>query len=87
MTTPATPPAIPNVWVVTCKGGCGSYDIVGPGHPGVRFNEESGQHEFHDRDSLRHNHKDSCVKHPEDGYSLDFSFMPRPAGLPDFTGA
>jgi hypothetical protein len=94
MTTPPEPPQAPaevpgsliqNGWLVTCHQ-CGSYDLVGPGHPAVRQVEGSwpGHYEFFDRTAVRHNHGPQCVNDPESGYSLDIAL----AGLPQrFSGA
>jgi hypothetical protein len=69
-----------NVWVVTCQG-CGTYDMVAPGHPAAR-DRGDGTHELHDRTAIRHDHADGCEPHPETGnYPLDFSFMTAPAAL------
>ena len=40
-------------------GECGQWQIVGPGHPSVRFNPETGHHEFFDR-SAAVGHGDGC---------------------------
>jgi hypothetical protein len=69
-----------NVWLVTCKG-CGSYDIVAPGHPAMR-DRGDGTHELHDRGALRHNHAEGCEPHPETGHHpVDFSFMVAPPAM------
>lgn len=60
---------------VACKN-CGTFDIAGPGHPAVRFNPDTQQHEVFDRTALRHSHADDCQPHPETGhYPLTFTFM------------
>ena len=63
---------IPNVWLVTCKQ-CGTYDLVGVGHPAVRPRKD-GTYEFFDRDALRHNHADDCKPNKDGNRPLDFSF-------------
>jgi hypothetical protein len=58
---------------VAC-GDCGNWDIVGPGHPAVRLNPVTGQHEFHDRSALTLNHGDGCSNTDHRG-PLHFTFM------------
>jgi len=65
---------------VSCKG-CGSYDIVGPGHPATTYvphpdYPKAGQHVLTDRSALRHAHAGDCAPDPETGhYPLHFDFM------------
>jgi hypothetical protein len=60
---------------VQCRN-CGTFDIAGPGHPAVTYDEEAGQHVLTDRTALRHNHAGDCEPHPETGhYPLHFTFM------------
>jgi hypothetical protein len=68
---------------VSCRN-CGTYDIVGPGHPGAVCNHppdvectaEEAQHVLTDRTALRHNHAADCQPDPETGhYPLHFDFM------------
>lgn len=60
---------------VSCRN-CGTYDIVGPGHPATTYNAETDQHVLTDRAALRHSHADDCEPHPETGhYPLAFEFM------------
>jgi hypothetical protein len=60
---------------VACKN-CGTFDIAGPGHPAVTFDEEKQQHVLTDRTALRHAHDDDCQPHPETGnYPLAFTFI------------
>jgi hypothetical protein len=60
---------------ISCRN-CGTFDIVGPGHPAVTYNAETGQHELTDRTQLRHSHAEDCEPHPETGhYPLHLTFM------------
>lgn len=64
---------------VRCRN-CGTYDIVGPGHPATTYDPENGQHVITDRAALKHAsadaHADGCEPHPETGhYPLHFEFM------------
>ncbi|MGA2412697.1 MAG: hypothetical protein ABSG46_20230 [Candidatus Binataceae bacterium] len=85
MTTPvASPPAaFQNGWLMTCHE-CGTYDLVGPGHPAVKYVPDTGMYGVYDRTKFRHDHGPDCVNDPESGYSLDWSFanMPRSGVVP-----
>lgn len=60
---------------ISCKN-CGTYDIVGPGHPATAYDPEADRHVLTDRSALRHAHADDCEPHPETGhYPLHFEFM------------
>jgi hypothetical protein len=60
---------------VHCQN-CGTFDIVGPGHPATTYDPASGQHVLTDRTALKHSHADDCEPHPETGhYPLHFTFM------------
>jgi hypothetical protein len=67
---------------VSCKG-CGTYDIVGPGHPATVYvphpdhpdDPEAGQHVLTDRSALRHAHADDCQPGEDGNYPLHFDFM------------
>jgi len=73
------------VWHVSCRN-CGTFDIVGPGHPATTYDPESDRHVITDRTALRHSHEDDCEPHPETGERpLHFTFM-APIGAP-VTGA
>lgn len=68
---------------VHCQN-CGTFDVVGPGHPAVQFDGERQQHVLTDRAKLRHSHADDCEPHPETGhYPLHFTFL----GAVGVTGA
>jgi hypothetical protein len=57
---------------ISC-GKCSDWEIVGPGHPAVRQNPGTGQHEFFDRTAVLKN----CTC-PDDGNGsrpLHFTFM------------
>jgi hypothetical protein len=70
---------------VSCRN-CGTFDIVGPGHPAVEFDEEKQQHLLVSRTALKHSHADDCEPHPETGhYPLHFTFMAGMAPV-DLTG-
>lgn len=59
---------------VQCTG-CGTWDIAGPGHPAVRFNPDSGQHELFDRTAFKHNHAEACTPDESGNYPLHFTLM------------
>lgn len=60
---------------ISCRN-CGTFDIAGPGHPAVEFDEEKQQHVLTDRTKLKHSHDDDCLPHPETGhYPLAFTFI------------
>ena len=60
---------------VSCRN-CGTFDIVGPGHPAVTFDQDKQQHVLADRTALKHAHDENCQPHPETGhYPLHFTFM------------
>ena len=60
---------------VSCRN-CGTFDIAGPGHPAVEFDEEKQQHVLTDRTALRHAHADDCEPDAETGhYPLAFTFF------------
>jgi hypothetical protein len=55
---------------------CGTFDIAGPGHPAVTYDEQAGQHVLTDRTALRHSHADDCEPDAETGhYPLAFTFF------------
>lgn len=58
---------------VACK--CGTFDIVGPGHPAVEQSADTGQHLLTDRTKLRHAHADDCQPDADGNYPLHFTFM------------
>jgi len=69
---------------VICQN-CGTFDIVGPGHPAVEYDAEAGQHVLTDRTALKHSHAEDCEPHPETGhYPLAFTFL---AAVSTGTGA
>jgi hypothetical protein len=79
---------------VACTG-CGTFDIVGPGHPAVECThppdvgcrDEGVAHVLTDRTKLKHAHRDDCEPDPETGhYPLHFTFMAG-VGAVDMTGA
>jgi hypothetical protein len=53
---------------------CGTFDIVGPGHPAVTFDEEAQQHVLISREKLRHSHGDDCQPGEDGNYPLAFTF-------------
>jgi hypothetical protein len=59
---------------VACQN-CGAWDIVGPGHPAVRPNPETQQHELFDRNAVRHTHAEDCQPDEDGNYPLHFTFM------------
>ena len=59
---------------VACQN-CGAWDIVGPGHPAVRFNSAAGTHELFDRTALKHAHDEDCQPDADGNYPLHFTFM------------
>lgn len=59
---------------VQCQG-CGAWDIAGPGHPAVRQDPGTGQHELFDRTALRHAHADGCQPDAAGNYPLAFTFL------------
>jgi hypothetical protein len=60
---------------VHCQN-CGTFDIVGPGHPAGEVDEENQRFVLTDRAKLKHAHADDCEPHPETGhYPLAFTFM------------
>jgi hypothetical protein len=66
---------------VAC-GACGQWEIVGPGHPSVRPNPETGQHEFFDRTAVLPGC--DCPDDSEGSRPLHLTFM---AGTAPVTGA
>ena len=68
-----------NVWLITCNN-CGTYDIVGPGHPATEHLGD-GVHGYGDRTALRHSHAEGCEPNEEGNYSLDHSFMIAPPAM------
>jgi hypothetical protein len=66
---------------VLCRT-CGEWEIVGPGHPAVRPNPDTGQHELHDRTALLPGC--DCPEDGEGGRPLAFTFM---GGTAAVTGA
>ena len=63
------------MWHVSCRS-CGSFDIAGPGHPAVEYDNEAGQHVLTDRTKLRHAHDEDCQPDAETGhYPLAFTFI------------
>lgn len=76
---------------VACQ--CGTFDIVGPGHPAVECGhppdvgcrDEAAAHVLTDRAKLKHAHRDDCQPGDNGHYPLTFTFM---AGIAvDMTGA
>lgn len=75
---------------ISCRS-CGTYDIVGPGHPAAECNhspdvgcdDETAQHVLTDRAKLRHAHADDCQPGDDGNYPLHFDFM---AGTIPVTG-
>lgn len=59
---------------VACAN-CGTFDIVGPGHPAAVYDEEKGQHVLTDRTALRHAHDENCQPNDEGNYPLHFTFL------------
>lgn len=59
---------------VACQN-CGTFDIVGPGHPAVTYSAEAQQHVLTDRTALKHAHADDCQPNAEGNYPLAFTFM------------
>jgi hypothetical protein len=59
---------------VACQN-CGAWDIVGPGHPAVRLNPETQQHELFDRTALQQRHDENCQPDEDGNYPLHFTFM------------
>jgi len=58
---------------IQCKNDrCRRFEIIGPGHPAVRFNPETQQHEFFDRTAVIDHHP-SCSGDGSD--PLHFTFM------------
>lgn len=54
---------------------CGTFDIVGPGHPAVTFDEEKQQHVLTDRTKLRHAHANDCQPDADGNYLLHLTFI------------
>jgi hypothetical protein len=65
------------VWHVACQG-CGTFDIAGPGHPAVTYDDGKQQHVLTDRTALRHAHDDDCQPNEEGHYPLAFTFVNLP---------
>jgi hypothetical protein len=59
---------------ILCQN-CGTFDIVGPGHPAATYDEEKQQHVLTDRTALKHAHADDCQPNEEGHYPLAFTFM------------
>jgi hypothetical protein len=64
---------------VACQN-CGTFDIVGPGHPAVTPDPQTGQHLLTDRTALRHNHAGDCRPGADGNYPLALTFM-APVGV------
>jgi hypothetical protein len=52
---------------------CGEFEIVGPGHPAMRANPDTGQQELHDRSALLPGC--DCPDDGEGSRPLKFTFM------------
>jgi hypothetical protein len=68
---------------VHCRN-CGTFELVGPGHPAGLTDPETGAFTLTDRSALRHasaeGHEDGCQPDPETGhYPLALTFI-APAG-------
>ena len=59
---------------IACQN-CPAFDIVGPGHPAVTFDEEKQQHVLTDRTALKHSHADDCQPDANGNYPLAFTFL------------
>ena len=59
---------------VSCAN-CHTFDIAGPGHPAVTFDEEKQQHVLTDRSALRHSHAEDCQPGEDGNYPLHFTFF------------
>ena len=59
---------------IACQN-CPAFDIVGPGHPAVTFDEKKQLHVLTDRTALKHSHADDCQPDANGNYPLAFTFL------------
>jgi hypothetical protein len=54
---------------------CGTFDLLGPGHPAGETDPVTGQFTWTDRSALRHSHADDCQPGDDGNYPLDITLF------------
>jgi hypothetical protein len=54
---------------------CGTFDIIGPGHPAGETDPVTGLFTWTDRAALRHSHADDCQPGDDGNYPLHITLL------------